>query len=597
MKIDLISIHIKKSPQAMALGTSMLKAKIDSISEFKDLINVTCLDYYLDQQIDAVTDSILSRNADMIGFSTYLWNVGHVIKIARKIKMLFPTISLFAGGAQASSSPEKLIETGLFDFVVKGEGEHALVKVLNSILKNDPLEHSIFSVPVPDLNELPSPFLNGTIKLQNSNGVLWELSRGCPFKCDFCFESRGVSDVRTFSLERAKAELELFEKHNISQVFVLDPTFNRNKDRAKKILKMIADTAPDIHFTFEIRTEFIDHEMAKLFKSVNCSLQIGLQSSDSNVLSNVNRVIDPIKFKEKIRILNQENVVFGLDLIYGLPEDTLAGFLKSIDFATALQPNNLDIFPLAVFPGTVLYEKADGFGINFMRSAPYTVISTPSFSLKDIAHATIITNACNIFYNQGKAVGWLFMILETLKISGSVFFEEFAMFLSHREQKEILKLQCDFVKDLFKRYDFSRLYKPMENLIRLNHFLNMSLEAGFDDKKDENKKTMEDQTLALAKGTFLISLDYDPDDLMKIGQVKLKDFVKHFKPEETAVVTYNSYGNSIFMALDPHWVKLLRRFNGKSTVLQVLITLNLHYKGEVAEFIKFGIASGLICSI
>ncbi len=596
MKIDLISIHIKKSPQAMALGTAMIKATIDSTSELKDLLNVSCFDYYLDQSVDIIADSILQRKPDAVGFSTYLWNTAHVMKIAGIIKDRSPEIHLFAGGAEASSSPEKLINSGFFDFVIKGEGELATVEAISRIFKNEPLEQYIFSIPVPDLNELPSPFLNGTVKLENNGGVLWELSRGCPFKCDFCFESRGVSDVRTFSLDRIKAELELFEKHNISQVFVLDPTFNKNRERAKKILKMIAQTAPEIHFTFEVRTEFLDREMAKLFKSVNCGLQIGLQSSDPAVLSNVNRFINPSNFKEKIKILNSENIVFGLDLIYGLPGDTLAGFKKSIDFAVSLQPNNLDIFPLAIFPGTVIHEKAESFGINFSQSAPYTVISTPSFSKEDVEASAVITDACNVFYNQGRSVGWLFMILETLKISGSDFFEKFAVFLSGRDRLDIEKLQLDFVKKLFESHNLTTLYKPMENIIRLNHSLDRSLEAGFATLKERNTKPLQNQILVVSKGTFLITLDYDPDDLLNIGHMTLKDFVKHFRPQKTEVVTYNSNGESLFTALDPKWARLLKKFNGERSFSQILEALKLQYKSEIAEFVEFCISSGILQS-
>ncbi|HSW59180.1 MAG TPA: radical SAM protein, partial [bacterium] len=574
--------------------TAMIKAKLDSMQMFRNNKDVSCIDYYLDQRVDIIADSILLRKPDAVGFSTYLWNTGHVMKIAGIIKDRSPEIHLFAGGAEASSSPEKLINSGLFDFIIKGEGELATVEAIGRIFKNELLEQSIFSVPVPDINELPSPFLNGTVKLENNGGVLWELSRGCPFKCDFCFESRGVSNVRTFSLDRIKAELELFEKHNISQIFVLDPTFNKNRERAKKILKMIAQTAPEIHFTFEVRTEFLDREMAKLFKSVNCGLQIGLQSSDPAVLSNVNRFMDPVKFKEKIKILNSEDIVFGLDLIYGLPGDTLAGFKKSIDFAVSLQPNNLDVFPLAIFPGTVIHEKAGSFGINFSQSAPYTVISTPSFSKEDVEASAVITDACNLFYNQGKSVGWLFMILETLKISGSDFFEEFAVFLSGRDRLDIEKLQLDFVKELFESHNLTTLYKPMENIIRLNHSLNRSLEAGFATLKEKNTKPLQNQTLTLSKGTFFITLDYDMNDLLNIGQVKLKDFVKHYRPQKTDVVTYNLSGISMSMALDPHWIKLLKTFNGKSTVSQITNGSKLPNKGEVVEFIEFCISSGIL---
>ena len=215
--------------------------------------------------------------------------------------------------------------------------------------------------PVMDLNTLPSPYLTGTIDPCRYSGLLWELSRGCPFKCGFCFESRGVAGVRQISLERIRKELELFEEKKVNQVFVLDPTFNCDIKRAKKILRMILKTAPLIHFTFEIRAEFIDREIAELFAGIHCSLQVGLQSAHPEVLANVNRTIDTVKFAEKISLLNSAGAIFGLDLIYGLPGDTPDGFKESLNYALRLQPNHLDIFPLAVIPGTALYDQAESF--------------------------------------------------------------------------------------------------------------------------------------------------------------------------------------------------------------------------------------------
>ncbi|HQO91588.1 MAG TPA: hypothetical protein PLX56_04580 [bacterium] len=64
MKIDLISIHIKKSPQAMALGTAMIKAAIDSTSELKDLLNVTA-EFYGNCREDVLSNviSVLNHEA------------------------------------------------------------------------------------------------------------------------------------------------------------------------------------------------------------------------------------------------------------------------------------------------------------------------------------------------------------------------------------------------------------------------------------------------------------------------------------------------------------------------------------------------------
>ena len=100
-------------------------------------------------------------------------------------------------------------------------------------------------------------------------------------------------------------------------------------------------------------------------------------------------------------MLNSTGVIFGLDLIYGLPGDTIEGFKRSLNYALRLQPNHLDIFPLAVLPGTALYDDAAAYNLDCLHNAPYTLISSPGFSGTDMAFAASLKNACNIFYNQG----------------------------------------------------------------------------------------------------------------------------------------------------------------------------------------------------
>jgi radical SAM superfamily enzyme YgiQ (UPF0313 family) len=122
-------------------------------------------------------------------------------------------------------------------------------------------------------------------------------------------------------------------------------------------------------------------------------------------------------------------VSFGLDLIYGLPGDTLAGYRKSLDFALSLYPNNLDLFRLSVLPGTILFEKAAEYGLKTNGKAPYMMISTPDFSAADLAKAEKLSRGTEIFYNQGRAVAWFNQVLYPLKMRPSIFLDEFAAWL------------------------------------------------------------------------------------------------------------------------------------------------------------------------
>jgi hypothetical protein len=250
-------------------------------------------------------------------------------------------------------------------------------------------------------------------------------------------------------MERVKAELRLFEARGVSQVFVLDPTFNFDTRQAKAILRLIAAQAPGIHFSFEIRSEFIDPELARLFAAINWSLQIGLQSADDAVLRKINRSIDRVDFEAKVLLLHQAGATYGFDLIYGLPGDTLEGFQASLDFALSLAPNHLDIFPLSVLPGTRLHDTAPDFGLQHLKEVPYTVLASPGFSEADMAAAGRTARACDRMYNQGKAVPWFAMLLEALALAPSELFARFADYLDTHADPDTTALQTAFFSTCF----------------------------------------------------------------------------------------------------------------------------------------------------
>jgi len=610
--LKLVSIHLKDCPQAVPLAAASLKAQLDSVPSITNGIDVSFNDYYIDDAEDFISEDLYRNIPDMIGFSTYLWNRHIVLEICRIIKEKFPAVKLFAGGAEATALPLKLLDCAPFDFVIKGEGEIVLTEVMSRLLNGDTLEDipGVFlkgaklnserdQQPVMDLNSLPSPYLTGAMDPCRYSGLLWELSRGCHFKCGFCFESRGVAGVRQFSLERIRKELELFEEKKVNQVFVLDPTFNSDMKRAKKILRMICKTAPLIHFTFEIRVELIDRELAELFASLTCSLQIGLQSAVREVLANVNRTIDTVKYAEKISLLNAAGAVFGLDLIYGLPGDTIDGFKESLNYALRLQPNHLDIFPLAILPGTALYDHAEAFSLNCLKEAPYTLISSPGFSESGMAQAACLKDACEIFYNRGGATGWMFMALETLNRNPADFISDFAAYLSTCEQPlkltkgEITVMQTSFVKEQFVRNNKKKLFPVMEDIIKVHGALNRSLYAGprvMAESTNYNGETV----FVISPGTISLSLKYDFNELMTVGELTFEEFLNHYHRKKTYLVIYNCGGAVKTLIIDHTLSRLLDSFTGIETLRQVCIKEDIKARRKIYEFLEFAVTEQMI---
>jgi len=418
MDLVLVAIHIEASPRAVPLGPAMLASALKRA--FPEAIRTRVLDLFLQQSAEACALRILAERPQAVGFSMYVWNRTRALEIAGILKRSDPGLIIFAGGSEATADFQGVLLDPAMDFVLPGEGEEIIVAAMGRLLQGAAprdLQDTIEPAPILDLATLASPFLDGTLDLAAYSGQLWELSRGCPFTCDFCFESRGGSGTRRVPMARVEAELRLFEQSLVSQVLVLDPTFNYDRKQAKEVLRLIRRTAPGIHFFFEIRSEFLDRELAGLFAGIKCTLQIGLQSARPEVLKQIGRTLDPADFQRKILLLHQAGATYGFDLIYGLPGDDLEGFQASLDFALGLMPNHLDIFRLSVLPGTRLRETAEGLGLVHQRNNPYQVLSSSTFSGPDLDRAERLARSCDLFYNQGKAVPWFAILLAALDIT------------------------------------------------------------------------------------------------------------------------------------------------------------------------------------
>ena len=423
-------------------------------------IEPVLLNLYLDQTAAECAELILDHNPDAVGFSIYLWNRTLSLAIANRLKQQMPGVIIFAGGPEASADRDGLLKNVSIDFALTGESEESIVQAMDHLLNgDDPVSISTAGSPdsIQDLAELSSPYLDGTLNLADYSGVLWELSRGCPFKCAFCYESRGTSGIRRFPIDRIRSELQLFVKAEVAEIFVLDPTFNYDREASKAMLRLIIEEAPLTNFFFEIRSEFIDKEMAELFACVRGSIQIGLQSASNAVLKCINRNIDKREFESKILLLHQAGAIYGFDLIYGLPHDTYKGFCASLDFAMSLMPNHVDIFPLAVLPGTELFITAKSLGLNHMPDNPYLVTASETFSEHDMQRATDLAAAFDLFYNGGKAVPWFEMMRAALDIAPSEFFTKFSEKIKAEPKTNIVLQQISFVSELLRKNSKERL--------------------------------------------------------------------------------------------------------------------------------------------
>ncbi len=608
--IKLVSVHPSPSPQSIPLAAAFLKAYA-----LKSPATITLVDFFNGQDAVPCVAKLAEPVPEAVGFSMYVWNRDLISLIAAEFRQQHPAVRLFCGGPEVTADPMSVLNTGIFDFVIVGEGEVPFLSLCEALASGGSyveipgILHADAVVlqppaPVTDLDSIPSPYLAHIIDTHANPGILWQLSRGCSFTCDFCFDSRGIHGVRYFSHERLESELQFFVANAVSQIFVLDSTFNLDPKRAKKILRMIKKSAPDIHFHFEVRHEFIDREMATLFADIACSLQIGLQSSDREVLKLVGRSFNKADFSSKVGLLNESGAVFGFDLMYGLPGDTLAGFCRSIDYALSLYPNHLDIFPLALLPGTRLASRGTPLGIQWDRHPPYLVQETETFSTADMAAASEVATACDIFYTRGTAVAWFNAIVRVLNLKPAAFLQKFSDWLIDRNghgTKEsdcnddaIWDLQRHFLKEIFSSKKYRRYLPLVLDLALYHHLYAATLLAPSRQPGDDLHLPVDIGTgcFRLHPATRIAHFSYDIDELLDCGEPHILWMFEHLVPSGSQAVIYRNGGTVCTESLALPYIHLLELIKDNENH-DSLFQTGLNSK-EIDEFLLFAVQEGII---
>ena len=401
----------------------------------KDRFDISFKEFVIKDDIYKVANDLLASNPDIIGIGVYIWNVDQILRLATILKTRRPELILIAGGPEVSYEPEYFLSFGFIDFIISGEGEFVLGELLSTLTNYQSEDYSsinIESVSHPHrinktaakanlkkLAELPSPYrLNEDREDRKNRYVYFETSRGCPYQCNYCLSSleKGMS---YFPLEYVFQNLEYLIENGARQVKFTDRTFNLNQDHSLAIFDfLIAHYKTGLSFQFEIYadllTEDLINQLNETLRPHYFRFEIGIQSTFEPTNRAIRRKqnFEQISFFVK-KLMDGQKVDLHLDLIAGLPYETLERFKKSFDDVFALRPKELQLGFLKMLRGTALRQNANLYGYQYNQQAPYEIISNNSLSSEDLSRIHSTELALDKYWNNGKFKHTMEAIFET----------------------------------------------------------------------------------------------------------------------------------------------------------------------------------------
>lgn len=325
---------------------------------------------------------------DVVATTSFTASIGYALELTALAKKINPEVVTVHGNVHATFCYDEILkaEHDTVDFVVRGEGEVTLVKLLDCLnQKGDPAsvpglsfwrDGAVVSTPkaapIQDLDALPMawdlvewPIYTYRAK-NNARLAIVSSSRGCMEKCSFCSQQLfWERSWRARSAENFVAELELLrDSYGVEVAMLSDeiPTFDR--ERWVRILDLMIERKVGVKLLMETRVDDIlrDADIMGKYREAGVEhIYVGVEAGDQATLDLFNKNTKVEQSKAAIDIINNADIVSETSFVLGMPNDTPESIAATIELAKHYNPDMAFFLAIAPWPYAELYPELEPY--------------------------------------------------------------------------------------------------------------------------------------------------------------------------------------------------------------------------------------------
>ncbi|HAT50783.1 MAG: cobalamin-dependent protein [Nitrospirae bacterium] len=326
---------------------------------------------------DGIEKTIAAHGYPFFGITgtTPVINSGY--RIAGLIKKYHPQAQVIFGGVHVTALPEEALGRTECDMVIRGEGEKALLQLVQgrplhqieglSFRHEGQMVHNQPNGTMENLDEIPPPAFHklDLSRYKPAAGAYKRLpainmtsTRGCPAHCTFC-NSANIP-LRRRSAEKIFAEMAvLVNTYKIREIQFYDDTFTVFPSNIKKLCQLIIDNRLDVTWSCFARADYVSLDLLKVMKKAGChQIMYGIESASEEILANIRKNCSREKSLQALAMTRAVGIDSRCTFMLGNPGETIETIEATIRLAIQLNPD-LAVFNITMpFPGTQMFQWA-----------------------------------------------------------------------------------------------------------------------------------------------------------------------------------------------------------------------------------------------
>jgi radical SAM superfamily enzyme YgiQ (UPF0313 family) len=344
-------------------------------------------------------EKIFDRQPDIICCTLYLWNIERTLHLLRRVRQNFPRVKIITGGPEVAYHHPFLFRTGIPDVAVVGEGERVLPEILAALQKGTRTDFSQvawktgrryswgkLSAPSLTLHEGLPPAHHSSWKPDPHGMAYLETGRGCPLRCSYCRYSHLRRKTTFLNAAEVNKRVGILMDRGAAEIRFVDPVFNANP-AFRGILDVLRklNRKGKLKFFAEVQADLLTPDQIRGLAEAGFSeLEAGVQSLDPLVLRLIRRPVRLEPLEKNLRLMADEGIRVTIDLMYGLPGQTLQEVKHSLRWAWQFKGANVQCLQTLLLPGTNLRTERRRWRMQADERPPYGVRSTSTLSQDDI---------------------------------------------------------------------------------------------------------------------------------------------------------------------------------------------------------------------